>query len=401
DNIQTQPDTLVPRRIAGTLEGLSQPRHFRRRNADTAILHAEIEQHSPIIALDTPADTKLDGTVAGELASIGQQVDQYLAQPPEVGIDQQRQVVGQQARKMIVVALGEKVTHLLDLPQEAEQVTRCHQQFHLLQLATGKLQQLVDQLQLQPRVLFDMPGMFLVGTLYPPGAVEDALHRGAQVVADARQQVVLRRQGVTQLAGAHGDSVFEPFPFSLLQLVDIQQRALFPLAPPLHLTDQGVHQQECIWQHGHRIPAVLVSRHLPQLQHEAPLYYYLQCQQRGEQVAEPVIAQPKVVPVPGHQQHEQGRHTTDRPAQGIVQPHPAQPNLSQSVQHQQGLPAADQVTAPARKPAYLQQQAQIADHRHTHGGAQQDDQITVQPRRIRPQMDKAITSTQGDVQYIQ
>src|SRR5690606_28080969 len=145
--------TLVPRRIAGTLEGLSQPRHFRRRNADTAVLHTEIEQYPPVFALDAPTDAERDGAVEGALPGIGQQDDQYLAQPPEVGIDQQRQIVGQQTGEMVVVALGEKVTHLLDLPQEAEQVTRRHQQFHLLQLATGKLQQLVDQLQLQPRVL--------------------------------------------------------------------------------------------------------------------------------------------------------------------------------------------------------------------------------------------------------
>ena len=191
-------------------EGLEEARLQLGVDADAGVAHLEADDHRVPGRLveGHPED---DLARLRELDRVADEVGEDLAQPAGVAPQRVRHVVADEAEQLEPLGLrglGEGAEHLA---HRAPQVELDALEVDAARLDLREVEDVVDDLEQRPPRLVDHLGVLALlggeaGVEEEPGHPDDAVHRGADLVAHVRHELRLEARGLEGgLAGPHQD----------------------------------------------------------------------------------------------------------------------------------------------------------------------------------------------------
>ena len=186
-------------RVVRLAEGLEQGFLLGRRQADTGVVDADAQQYL-IGVLVFGHDPHADRALMGELDGIADQVGEDLLEPHGVAAQAQRGVTVDDAHQLQALVMGAGGEHGQSVIDQVAQVEREVFQNQLAGLDLGEVQDLVDDRQQVVGGFLDGRQVFLLaaahlGALQQTAEAEDAIQRGAQLVAHVGEEFGLDAAG--------------------------------------------------------------------------------------------------------------------------------------------------------------------------------------------------------------
>ncbi len=187
---------MAPRgRGVGLVEGREQAGQLVGRDADALVLHVEAHQELGAEGVFEPG-AQQDAAVLGELDGVAGEVQQHLLQPQRIAAQGTHQLGSDLDVEAESLAGGRLTQLLLDVAHHPVEHEAAGGEFQLARLDLGKIEDVVDDAQqVLARVvdLVQVAAQLRVGVRLQRqvGHADDAVHRGADLVAHVRQEVAL------------------------------------------------------------------------------------------------------------------------------------------------------------------------------------------------------------------